>query len=855
MFELFFRTTKLVTLAAGLVAGLCSQHAAADEPERTDADNTVASTNADRTVFERTVQPILAERCLECHRDAERNGNLRLDDASAITPLGTKAETDSGQSAIVPGHPDQSELLKRVTSTSEDKRMPPEGPRLSEEQVAAIRSWIKEGAKWSDVSISNANPTRPQASARMSSNQADERSSHWAFQPLTSSEQLNKSLQSQSSSWVWNEVDSFIQIERERQGLQVAPDANPHALARRVAYSLTGLPPSSKQLADFAQTTTSTGNTRAAQAQLVDELLSSPTYGERWGRHWMDWVRYADTAGDNSDYPIPQAYLYRNYVIDAFNKDLPYDRFLTEQLAGDLLPANSLDERNRQRIATGYLAMARRFGSLVERYPWHLTIEDTIDNVGRTMLGLTLSCARCHDHKFDPISTRDYYGVYGIFASTRYPMPGLELFQAQQHFVPLVPDEEAATTLADHQSKIDELSTELQRRLAECEQRALENAKRQGECTLDEERQMNDELDKLLLKARKAGENLAAKLRDAPSIPNAYAVQDDQPIDARIQIKGEPTRPGAQVPRKFPDILGGQQLDASLASQSSGRLQLAQWITHRDNPLTARVIVNRIWQRHFGTGLVASTSDFGLRGDHPTHPLLLDWLASELIRSHWSLKHIHRLILNSHTYQLSTRDTEANLAIDPANRWYWKANRQRLDAESLRDTLLFIAGALDLTPQTQPHPFPKMKDWKFTQHHPFKDDYPSDKRSVYLMTKRLTAKPYFQTFDGADPNVCTSDRDQSVTALQALYFVNDQFVHQQAERLADVLVQTVQSDTERIELAVEKILCRPTTREDMELIEDHVNQLKQQLKSRPERELWASVSRSLMRLNEFMYID
>ncbi len=805
--------------------------------------------------FERTVRPILAEHCLECHSDQERNGGLRLDDPVAVTLAGEKSDTDSGRAAIVAGEPDESELLKRVTSTSEENRMPPDGPQLSDEQIAALRAWIESGAKWPARMSSTSGSDQSLPSASMASEEQLARQRHWAFQPLASAEQLRNSVQASESNWVWNEVDGFIQSERERHGLQVAADANPYALARRVAYSLTGLPPSTKQVADFAQAAASTGDTRAAQTQLVDELLSSPTYGERWGRHWMDWVRYADTAGDNSDYPIPQAYLYRNYVIDAFNNDLPYDRFLTEQLAGDLLPADSLDERNRQRIATGYLAMARRFGSLVERYPWHLTIEDTIDNMGRTMLGLTLACARCHDHKFDPISTRDYYGMYGIFASTRYPMPGLELFQAQQHFVPLVPDEEARATLAAHQSKIDALSAELQKKLDVCEQRALENAKRQSECTLDEQRRMNDELDGLLIKARKAGENLAAAIREAPSVPDAYAVQDDQPRDARIQIKGEPTRPGAQVPRKFPDILGGQQLDESIAAASSGRLQLAQWITHRDNPLTARVIVNRIWQRHFGTGLVASTSDFGLRGDQPTHPLLLDWLASELIRSNWSLKHIHRLILNSHTYQLSSRDIDSNLAIDPANRWYWKANRQRLDAESLRDTLLLIGGALDLTPQSTPHPFPKMKDWKFTQHHPFKDDYPSDKRSVYLMTKRLTAKPYFQTFDGADPNVCTSDRDQSVTALQALYFVNDQFVHAQAERLADVMVKAAESDTERIEFAVEKILCRPPTREDVELIQAHVTKLKLQMASRPERELWASVNRSLMRLNEFMYID
>lgn len=805
--------------------------------------------------FESDVRPILAERCWQCHNAKEQNGGLRLDDNSAIVFAGAQSTTDSGQAAIVPGQPQRSALLRRIVSSNEEDRMPPEGPRLSDQQIATLTKWIAIGAQWPNPSKKGTESASPLATGNPPHSDAKGLPLHWAFQPLATSEQLRQSVQLQDPTWGWNGVDVFIQLERERRKLQVANGSAPHALARRVAYTLTGLPPSAEQIDAFVQTAQRTGDTRAAQTTLVDELLSSPAYGERWGRHWLDWVRYADTAGDNSDYPIPQAYLYRNYVINALNADLPYDRFLTEQLAGDLLPADSLAERNRQRIATGYLAMARRFGSLVERYPWHLTIEDTIDNVGRTMLGLTLSCARCHDHKFDPITTRDYYGMYGIFASTRYPVPGLELFKAQQHFVPLVPDQEVASTLAPHQAKIDKLSTELNQRLAACEKRAVENAERQSSCTLEEQRRMNDELDALLLKARSAGEDLADALRELPEIPTAYAVQDGQPADAYIQIKGEPTRPGAVVARKFPDVLGGQQLDPLLATESSGRLQLAQWIAHPDNPLTARVIVNRIWQRHFGTGLVASTSDFGLRGDKPTHPLLLDWLAHELIDNHWSVKHIHRLILNSHTYQLSSHDIDANMALDPANQWYWKANRQRLDAESLRDTLLLLAGTLDRAPQSEPHPFPKMKEWKFTQHHPFKDDYANDKRSVYLMTKRLTAKPYFQTFDGPDPNVCTSARDQSVTALQALYFVNDQFVHQQAEQLAEILVSAAESDGERIKLAVEKILCRPPTDVEAELLQSHVAQLQLQLAGKPVYEMWASVTRSLLRLNEFMYID
>lgn len=307
---------------------------------------------------------------------------------------------------------------------------------------------------------------------------------------------------------------------------------------------------------------------------------------------------------------------------------------------------------------------------------------------------------------------------------------------------------------------------------------------------------------------------------------------------------------------------------------TSGRKELAEWITHPENPLTARVIVNRVWQRHFGTGIVPSTSDFGLRGEVPTNPELLDWLATDFVRNNWSLKHLHRRIMTSHTYALSSGSSSdvtnssaddsvaENLAFDPNNQLHWRFNRTRLDAESIRDSLLMIAGTLDTTPQSQPYPFPTRDQWKFTQHHPFKDDYPSNKRSVYLMTKRLTAKPYFQTFDGPDPNVCTSNRDQSVTALQALYFVNDEFLHEQSEHFADTLIKRSGDVDGRIREAVQSILARSPTDEESTMLVGHLSAVKQRLGATTgindadvDRQAWASLTRSLFRLNEFLYLD
>jgi hypothetical protein len=804
--------------------------------------------------FQNDVAPIFQQHCVECHHAEDPNGGLRLD---VLTDLGT--ETDSGKPAIVSGKPDESELLRRISSQDENLRMPPEGAPLSSDEIQTLEAWILSGAE---------SPMVTQESAAKSAER--EASDHWSFRPI-----VEPNLPAvKDDSWARSPVDLFIQARRDAAGLRSVDDASPQQLLRRASYSLTGLPPSPAEVKAFLLDVSSGADIDQLFAEYVDDLLSRRDYGERWGRHWMDWIRYADTSGCNSDFPIPQAYLFRNYIIDAFNTDKPYDRFLTEQLAGDLLPANTLEQRNQQIIATGYLAMARRFGSLVETYPWHLTIEDTIDNVGRTMLGLTVACARCHDHKFDPISTRDYYGLYGIFESTRYPFPGIELFQVQHDFIPLVADEPLQEKLGEHSKKTRELEKQLQAELAKCRAKELDNAVKEPTASTEERRRLHDELQQMLLKARNAGNKLAKHLKDRPDFPAAYAVTEGQPSNARIQIKGEPSRPGATVPRKFLDVLGGERLQNT---EHSGRLELAQWITSPDNPLTARVIVNRVWQRHFGRGLVASTSDFGIRGEEPSHPELLDWLAIDFMRHGWSLKHLHRRLLNSRVYRLSSSpetpsDNNAqspnssqqfvamsdpglhrNLASDPGNRYYWKFNRQRLDAESIRDSVLFVSGGLDRAPQTEAYPVPPQKDWAYTQHHPFKDEYPSDKRSVYQMTKRLTVGSYMQTFDGADPNVCTSKRDQSVTALQALYFMNDDSLHTHASRLAKRIIATEDEQLARVQATVYRVLSRPATDKESDILVEYVEQIAAEEGS--ELPAYASLIRSLFRLNEFVYVD
>lgn len=795
---------------------------------------------ADDIDFALHIAPILEDHCSDCHSADDPNGGLSLFDAKMF------GEADSGQRAVVPGDVEASELIRRIKATDEDLQMPPDDV-LDTEQIAVLEQWIASGAE------------TPQQYRTAQASKVE--SNHWSFQPLRD-QTVEFGRAGELSDWAENPIDVFIAAKLNDHGLSPAADAPPRAIARRLAYTLTGLPPTQAEVQQFESQVDRLG-IRAAVEERVDDLLGRHSYGERWGRHWMDWVRYADTAGDNSDFPIPQAYLYRNWIVDSLNADMPYDQFLLEQIAGDLLPASDQAERNRLNIATGYLAMARRFGSLIERYPWHLTIEDTIDNLGRTTMGLTIACARCHDHKFDPISTRDYYGLYGIFESTQYPFPGIELFQTQKDLVPLVELEEFEAKVGPHAEKREKLEAALNKLLQQSQEMAREHARLEPESSLAEIRQMREELDKLLLKVRNAGKKLSEHIREMPELPMAYAVQDASPVNARIQIKGEPTRPGAEVPRKFPDVLGAQQLGSS--DHGSGRLKLAQWIASEQNPLTARVIVNRVWQRHFGEGLVRSTSDFGIRGEQPSHPELLDWLARGFMESGWSLKALHRLILSSHTYRLASLDKAEALAVDPEDRLLWKFPRQRLDAESIRDTLLVLSGQLDAQPQVEPYPIPPQKEWKYTQHHPFKDDYPTQKRSLYQMTKRLTVGSYMQTFDGPDPNACTSGRDQSVTPLQALYFVNDDFLHASADAISKRLLADKQftTDAGRLDELFGLILAREPTSDEIELLSRHLDSLHERAEvlaadetsTDVQQRVWASLTRSLLRLNEFLYLD
>jgi hypothetical protein len=840
-------------MMGAVVLAIAGAAIAAEEPAVVEPQGGQPVDQEGLDLFEKKIRPVLVERCYECHSGEakEVEGSLLVDSRAGLLKGG-----DLGV-AIVPGDPDASLLIQAIRYRDKNLQMPPD-ERLAAETIADFEAWVKRGAP-------DPRTEAPLAGKYVVDIEAAK--SRWPYTPPV--EPAIPAVKDES--WAWNPIDRFLLAKLEAAGLTPAADADPRTLIRRVSYDLTGLPPTVEETEAFVSRIERDGDSRQAFAELVERLLESPHYGERWGRHWLDVVRYADTAGDNSDYPIPQMYRYRNWVIDVINADLPFDRFIREQLAGDLLPAHSDDARYRQTIATGYLANARRFGSRVDDYPQHLTIEDTIDNLGRAFMGHSLSCARCHNHKFDPFTTEDYYAIYGIFHSTQYPWPGIELDKRQRQLVPLASAEQVAAVEAERKEHEAALVKEV--KAAEEAKKQADGLLKMGRETLEKFRQDDKTAPEDLRAAESALAEAEKRLREceqslqqakrkrdefqaSPLLYDlAYAVAEGKKIeDCTVQLKGDPTRPGKLVPRRFPVVLGGHEL--SDGEHGSGRLELADWIASPENPLTARVMVNRIWQHHFGRGIVPTPNDFGRQGQPATHPELLDWLALRFIESGWSLKAMHRLVLSSHAYQMASHQpASGESAVDPnvvdaANSLLWHFPRRRLDAESIRDTLLAVGGNLDRTPGGE-HPFPPQKDWDFTQHKPFKAVYDTNRRSVYLMTQRIQRHPFLAIFDGPDTAASTASRVTSTTTLQALYFLNDPFVHEQAHRLSEQLSKAKPTDAERIDLAYRMLLARPPTADELALGQEYLTKRNEQKDPAP----WESYVRALLRTNEFVYLN
>ncbi|MEO7653716.1 MAG: PSD1 and planctomycete cytochrome C domain-containing protein [Bryobacteraceae bacterium] len=788
--------------------------------------STPAASNAEGIAFfEKNVRPVLAGRCYSCHNSTQAKpmGGLVLDSRAGVLRGG-----QSGAPAIVPGKPDESILIAAVRGTNKDLKMPVGGKPLDSRDIENLEAWVKMGAPDPREGVA------PKAAPLVAAYDWDKSRQHWAFRPVQPTEPPAVA----SPEWNKSPVDRFIKAKLDEKALTPFPRAAKLALIRRATYDLTGLPPSPKDVSEFIADAS-----QAAFEKVVDRLLASQQYGERWGRHWLDVARYADTSGNSSDFPVPALYRYRNWVIHAFNADQRYDQFLREQIAGDILASKSAapgSEDVRQKLtATGYLANSRRFASVMADF--HLTIDDTIDSLGKGILGLTIGCARCHNHKFDPIPTTDYYALYGIFQSSNYAHPGTESNPRAYGFAS-VGNEEQAKNLDEFQTElkgIDTLNDSI--RLALISSRTVDKDKIQAE-----------------VQARlRAVAAKSTKFYDAKAHA-AYVVTEGTPQNARVFIKGDPEIPGAEVPRGFLTVLGGEKVPAG--EKGSGRLQLAQWITDPRNPLTARVMVNRIWTWHFGQGLVATPDDFGTRGDLPSHPELLDYLAAGFVDGGWSVKKMHRLIMLSRTYQTAAGYNAGNAAKDPRNAYLSAFPARRLDAEEVRDSMLMVSGKLDPA-IGGPHPFPPELDWKYTQHMPFVASYDDNKRSVYRMQQRIRREPFFDAFDGADTGAVTGVRPVTTTALQALYTMNNPSVMEQADALAVRVGMAYSTNAERVGYAYKLVYGRAPTAADFTDAMKFLAAMRQELgeTSTPEdqrnRAAWAGLMQVLLSSSEFLVLD
>jgi hypothetical protein len=672
------------------------------------------------------------EHCVDCHGPEKQKASLRVDAKEFLLRGG-----DSG-AAIIPGNPEKSLLMQSIRHEG-DIKMPEKKPKLPEAEIALLSDWIAAGAPWP-------------SNGPVLTQQEELIRSHWAYQPVPPPQDGDLSAQ----------IDRLIDLQLQERGLRRNPQAPRDILIHRASALLTGLPPTVGEVREFLA---DPRPLRAAMGALIDRLLATPQYGEKWARHWLDVARYADTRGYvfQEERSYAYSYTYRDWVTAALNDDMPYDRFLTLQIAADLVDNGKGNPRDL--AALGFLTLGRRFLNNTPDI-----IDDRIDTVTRSTMGLTVACARCHDHKFDPVTTRDYYALYGVFDST-----GEERDPAK---LPLLPDSDGDS--AEYARKRSEAETRLQTWDTEQAGTIARTLQPLLGIELPLPHQIVAELYRrktlLTRKARDERKKIVNQLAavenrpDAP--PRAMAVFDKpNPVEPRVLIRGNPNRPGEPVPRRFIGFLGGDK--AGPFKHGSGRLELAKAIADPQNPLTARVMANRVWLHHFGTGLVTTPGDFGAKGMPPTNPALLDAIAARWVADGWSLKKLHKAIMLSETW-LQTSDQRADaMTVDPENRMYWRQNRRRLDWEQLRDRLLATAGTLDRTVGG------KSVD--------IANETAAPRRTLYSLIDRQNLPGVFRTFDFANPDASAPARHYTTTPMQALFMMNSPFVQRQTREIVSTL--------------------------------------------------------------------
>ena len=748
--------TKLILPLLLACATLQAEERAADKP----------FAPADLEFFETKIRPLLATHCHECHGPRKQEANLRLDSRQSLLAGG-----DNGPAARV-GDPAHSLLIEAIGYAG-DLQMPPKG-KLDDAQVAALTSWIEKGLPW-PMETATARPAGDVAKFII----RPEDREFWSLRPVVRPPLPELEIRGQRSE-VRNTIDVFVVQKLDENQLSQSPPADKRTLLRRMSFDLTGLPPAPEDIAAFTA-----DESPDACERVIDRLLASPRYGERWARHWLDVARYGeDQAHTFQSRKYPEGYRYRDWLIASFNGDLPYDEFVRQQIAADLVDG---DDKLARLPALGFFACGPVYYGDRDGMD---QISDRIDTLSRGFLGLTVACARCHDHKFDPISTVDYYALAGVFASTEYVE------------TPLVSAEEVAA-------------------------------------------------------AEKALTEKEKKDKVRPNYPFVHALKDGEPKAVRVHIRGNAENLGEEAPRRFMEVLCTSEPQPF--QQGSGRLELAAAIASADNPLTGRVIVNRLWQQHFSRGIVRTASNFGVLGERPTHPELLDWLAAELVSSGWSLKHMQRRIVSSATYrQVSeygsagvrgnssgdspapphpSTPTLAGHSIDPENKLLWHFPRRRLEVEAWRDAMLAVTGRLD---GAIGGPSIDLE----------KED--NRRRTLYGAISRHELNDLLRLFDFPDPNVTAEQRPTTTVPLQQLFVLNSEFLVANAKALAARLAALdAADDAARVRQAFEIAYGRPASEREVELSVSYVRGGG----SEEGLSRWERFCQTLLAANEFLYVD
>src|SRR5262245_21027441 len=813
--------------------------------------------------FQRDIKPILTRTCLTCHGPEKRRGGLRLDSRKAAL------EGGNGGPVLKPGDPASSRLLFIVAGLDADLHMPPKGKTpLTPREIGQLRAWVEQGLKWpEDATTVTHSPKRD----------------HWAFRaPKRPALPAVKNM-----AWVRNDIDRFVLARLEKEGLSPSPEADRATLIRRLRLDLTGLPPTPAEVDAFLS-----DRRPDAYERLVDRLLASPHYGERWARHWLDVARYADSDGYEQDTGRPFAWRWRDWLIGALNRDLPYDEFVIEQLAGDLLPKATLE----QKVATGFHrnTLTNKEGGVDQEQFRVEAVVDRVNTTAKVFLGVTLGCAQCHDHKYDPFSQREYYQLFAFFNSDvevnlRAPtLAGDEAYRKQKA-VHAEQRKPLAAAVEEYRRK--EFPAALQKweqGLKPAERAKLPEKVKQALTVAPAQR--SDEQEKLATayfikidpKLMKLTRALEAHDKAAPALPMAQTLALGPARKTHIMMRGDFLRKGVEVTADVPSIFPALHS----AAKAPTRLDLARWIASSDNPLTARVIVNWVWHKYFGRGIVATLEDFGTQGERPSHPELLVWLATESTRGAsagrrssgaWSLKALHRLIVTSATYRQSSKMRPELLQRDPLNILLARQGRHRLEAELVRDAALTASGLLVPAiggPSVRPPPPPGISELTYAGSVRWVESTGPDRhrRGLYIWFQRTSPYPMLMTFDAPDSNLCCVRREKSNTPLQALTLLNDTVFVECAQALARRIVEERPKATteERARHAFRLCLGRgPSEAEAKRLVllygdllalaKEHPKQAaKLAGKARPttgsvaESAAWVALARALMNLDEFV---